>query len=449
MSHPPLTGLGLAALLSAPFLSVMGAFSVIVAAPAIGAGLGAGPGDLSAIVAGYGVAYAAMLIPGGRLGDIYGHRRMLIAGLLAFTLAGLACAAAPDTEVLIVARLLQGVAAAIAFPQTLSIIRLAARDDAARARGFAAFGIALGLSGIAGQVVAGAAVAADIGGLSWRLVFLVNLPVALVACPVIMTRVPATRAAVPPRLDLGGAILAALGFGLLLRAVIAASAPTAVAAVIVLAGFCRDQRRKTAADRAPLVPTTMLGEPGFAWGLVAALLFHTTVVAFPYVLALFLQLGLGFDAWTTGLMGLPTTVAFLIASLALARRTGLALMAWGGGLATLGLALCAAGPLVLPGSGLGLLPGLVVMGLGQGCFLPPLLNVVLARTSPANAGAGAGVVATAQQLGGAFGVAAVSALFFAGDDRVMAFGLAVAAPALAALAATLLLPVVFRRRLLT
>lgn len=460
-SSPPhrLSDIGLIALLSAPFLSVMSAFSVIVAAPTIKAELDATPEGISAIVAGYGLAYAAALTPAGRLGDLYGRRRAFVVGLGAFTIAGVLCACAMTMQALIAARILQGLAAALAFPQVLSIIRVVATGDRERSRAFAAFGVALGLSGIAGQAVSGALVAMDFAGLSWRSIFLINVPITLIACPLVLRHIPETRADPKPGVDFGGAAMCAAGLALLLYAVIrfpelgfaSSTIGLALLAAAILTMFAFDQRRKTRQGKQPLFPTALLQGSTFGWGVAIAMLFHTTVVAFPLALALYLQMGHGLSAWHTGLMGMPTTLAFLVTSLAavgyLSKIPTLYAMAIGGGVTGIGLLLCAVAALALPTTALTLIPGLILAGCGQGMFLPPLLNAVLARTDPRFAGAGAGVLATAQQVGGAFGAAAVSAIYFsaaATGPHAYAFCASAVMPGVAAILAAMLLPIFFR-----
>lgn len=459
-SSPPhrLSDIGLIALLSAPFLTVMGAFSVIVAAPTIKAELGAAPEEISAIVAGYGLAYAAALTPAGRLGDFYGRRRAFVVGLAAFAIMGVVCACAPTIQALIVARILQGLAAALAFPQVLSIIRVVANGDRERSRAFAAFGVALGLSGVAGQAVSGGLVAADFAGLSWRSVFLINVPIALIACPIVLRHIPETRAVPKPGVDLGGALMCAAGLALLLYAVIRlpqlgfsiSTIGTALLAAAILVAFAFDQRRKTHQGKQPLFPTSLLQGSTFGWGVAIAFLFHTTVVAFPLALALYLQIGHGLSAWYTGLMGMPTTLAFLVTSLAAVRYLSkiptVYAMTVGGVLTGIALVLCAVAALALPDMTLPLIPGLILAGCGQGVFLPPLLNAVLARTDPRDAGAAAGVLATAQQVGGAFGAAAVNAIYFSSGagPQAFAFAAAAAVPGIAAIMAAMLLPIFFR-----
>lgn len=158
--------LGLAVMLLGPFMTVMDVMIVNVAIPSIRLGLGASYAEAELVVAGYGLAYAVALITGGRLGDLRGRRRMFVAGLLAFTVTSALCGLAPTAETLILARLLQGVAAAMLFPQVFSLIRITFPEPQACARAFAALGVVLGLAAVAGQVLGGILVAADLWGLS-------------------------------------------------------------------------------------------------------------------------------------------------------------------------------------------------------------------------------------------------------------------------------------------
>jgi len=450
-----LSGVGLIGLLTAPFLSVMAAFSAILAVPTIKAEFGASNGEISAVIAGYGLAYAVALIPGGRLGDIFGRRLMFALGLGGFALLSVACALAPSMATLAICRILQGVVIALAFPQTLSIIRVIMIDDSERGRAFAMFGVALGLAAIAGQVIGGALVAANLFGLSWRSVFLINAPLALLSMAIVLTRTPETRSAPRPGLDVAGGLICAAGLGLLLLAVIkgaegAGSGRTIAmlgAGTILLVMFWLDQKKKARLGRPALVPTRMFDGNTFGWGVAIALLFHATVVAFPLALTVYLQSGQGFSAWHTGLMGLPTALAFLVISFQVVPRLSKtkprSVLTIGVLLTALGFACCGAVAVFAAGDVPLLTLALVIVGCGQGLFLPPLLNAVLARISPAYAGAGSGIVATAQQVGGAFGVAAVNAASSVAikTGAALAFSAALTVLIAAAIVVTMILPI--------
>jgi MFS family permease len=219
----------------------------------------------------------------------------------------------------------------------------------------------------------------------------------------------------------------------------------ALAALVLLAMFAHRQIRLSRDDGHPLVPVTLF-QSRFGWALAAAGLFHTTVVAFPLTMAIFLQAGLGQSAWMAGLFGLPVTIAFLCAS-SLSERV---LRVWplyrvmicGGALTAFGLAVCAGtGLLATPAF---LIGPLLVVGWGQGWFLPLLLNAARSELRPTLAGAGSGLLATMQQLGGGFGAAAANGVYFylapGSSTAGMAFVLATLIPTIAALSAVALLP---------
>src|SRR5215472_8601178 len=203
-------GVLLAVLLTAPVLTVFDAFVVIVAVPSIQNQLHASDAGVQLVVAGYGVTYAAFLIAGGRLGDIHGRRKLLVVGLLLFTATSAAGAAAPNQDVLVLARLLQGTAAALMYPQTLALIRVhfTGRDLGAA---MAAFGMALGGAAVAAQLVGGFIVQTNILGFGWRAVFLVGLPIGVLASGLAVLLVPESRAGGAPQLDLAGVALVTAG----------------------------------------------------------------------------------------------------------------------------------------------------------------------------------------------------------------------------------------------
>ncbi|MFD0821697.1 MFS transporter, partial [Micromonospora zhanjiangensis] len=201
-------------ILLATFLATANFFVVNVALPVIGRSLRADAALLQLVVAAYSVSYAAALVAGGRLGDRYGRRRVMILGLVAFAVTTVACGLAPNAETLVVGRLVQGAAAGLFAPQVLSTIQ-ATYAGAARQRALAGFGAALGLACVAGQLYGGVAVAVDLAHLGWRVVFLTVAPLGLLIAALAVRFVPETRGRAVP-LDLRGAALLTLCLGLLL-----------------------------------------------------------------------------------------------------------------------------------------------------------------------------------------------------------------------------------------
>lgn len=293
--------LGLWVMLSGTFLVVLDFFIVNVALPSMQHDLQASAGTLQLVVAGYGLATAAGLVTGGRLGDLFGRRRMFMLGLLLFTLASAACGVAPNAGLLVAARLLQGLAGALLQPQVLAMIGLAyAGED--RTRAFAAYGLTLGLAATLGQLVGGALIHADLAGLGWRSCFLINVPIGLLAL-VLAPRVvpPLAQGRGDSRLDLAGMALVAAGSVAVVLPLVEGRQQgwplwswLCLAVAVPLWGlFAGQQRRLAARGGAPLVAPVLLANRRFVTGLFTTLAFYAGNASFYFVLALYLQQGWG------------------------------------------------------------------------------------------------------------------------------------------------------------
>ena len=420
LAAPP--WLGLSVLLLGGFVTIFDLFVVNVAIPAMQAGLGASFAQIGFIVAGYELAFGVLLITGGRLGDLYGRRRLFAVGMAGFTLASALCGLAPDAGFLIGARVLQGLAAALLFPQVYASIRVNFEGEHGR-RAFDLLGMTLGLAAIAGQVLGGWLVHADLFGLGWRSIFLINVPIGLGAIAA-ARRIPESRAPQRPALDWSGVLLVSLGLALLLVPLIegpgqgwpAWSLWALAASAALLAAFYRHQERRRIAGGLPLVDMRLLGERRFALGALLVLLIYSTSSSFFLCFALLTQTGLGLDPFVAGSIFAPCSVGFVAASLAAPRlvsRWGIraiaaGALAYAASLALLIAQVWAAGAGLEP---LRLIPALIAVGAGQGIIMTPLLNLVLGFVRQSQAGMAAGVVSTVQQVGAALGVATVGILF--------------------------------------
>lgn len=414
--------LGLAVLLSGGFITIFDLFVVNIAIPSMQRTLDASFAQINFIIVAYELAYGVLLIAGSRLGDRLGRRRLFVLGMLGFALTSALCGLAPDANALICARALQGVAAAMLFPQVYALIRVS-YDGHARRRAFGLLGMTLGLAAIAGQVLGGWIVHADLFGLSWRVIFLVNVPLGLAAWK-LARHLPESREPSASSMDWPGAALAGLGLGLLMLALIEGPArhwpawtlASAMLTVAALALFVRAQRRIGAAGGAPLVDMTLLTQPRFATGCLLVLLVFSTAAALFLCYALLMQTGLGVDALTAGSIFAPASVGFVAGSMLAPRlvaRHGtpaiaLAALLYGGATAALMLQVGAAGGALSPWS---LMPVLVWLGAAQGAVNTPLVNLTLGLVPDHQAGMAAGVVSTLQQVGAALGVAAAGMLF--------------------------------------
>ncbi len=414
-------------LLTGAFLPAFDFFVVNVALPAIHAELGARPADLELVVAGYGVAFAILLVTGGRLGDLFGRKRMFILGMVGFTLASAFCGLAVNPAMLIASRLLQGLTAAVMNPQVLAMIRVTfPANERARAIGF--FGTTLGLASILAQLIGGALVQADIAGLGWRPIFLVNVPVGAVALVFAARTLRESRAAGRPTLDIGGMLLVTLSLVLLVYPLVegrelgwpAWSIGCLAAALPAMAGFALYEWVVQSRGRAPLVNMRLFRDPAFSIGLIMALTFFSSLAGFFMGLTIFLQQGFGYSPLAAGLVFLAFGIGFVAGTLRssqLARRIGPLTISLGTGLQTAGLlaivALTAAAPSAPPKLW-ALWPVLVMFGLGQGLALPTLIASVVgsSRIPPQEAGAASGVFTMVQQVGFALGVALIMGLFF-------------------------------------
>jgi EmrB/QacA subfamily drug resistance transporter len=309
-------------MLTGSFVAVLDLFIVNISLPGIRADLHASFADAQLIVAGYGLTYAVGLIAGGRLGDLYGRRRMFIAGIGGFTVASFACGIAPDPNALIAARLLQGLAAAILFPQVLSLMRVIFVDPQERAAAFAMLGATQGLAAIAGQIGGGLLVAADIGGLGWRPIFLINVPTGVITMIAAARVLSESTAPGAHRLDLAGVVMSAVSLSLLLYPLMEgreAGWPAWAFAMLglsipALAAFAWHQHRKSGVKASPLVDTRLFRHSAFTTGVVAVLIVCTTLVSFYVMLAFVLQAGLGRTPLVAGAVFAPLALAYAIAS---------------------------------------------------------------------------------------------------------------------------------------
>ncbi|WP_329565496.1 MFS transporter [Kitasatospora sp. NBC_01266] len=420
----------LTVLLTASFVTTLDFFVVNVAIPSLQARLHAGPAGIQWVVAGFGLALAAALVPAGRLGDRFGRRRIFALGLLLFTLSSAACGLAPSTGSLIAGRVVQGLSAALMGPQVLAILRHS-YTGAAQAKAFGRYALSLGIGAVLGQLIGGLLIKADLFDLGWRTCFLVNVPVGLVTLAVVKRCVPESRAPleVPAAggrggtgLDLAGsALVAAALTALVLPLIQGQSQGWPLWTWLCLAGsaalfalFALHQSRLAAH---PVLDPRLLREPGFAVGILAQLGFNLGQASFFLVLALYLQMGHGLDALGSGLLFVSIGGGYLLTSLnahRVAARLGRGAVALGtaGMAAGLGVLALTAQCVGTAGSAWWLAPGMFLDGLGMGLVIAPLTGSTLAAVRPRLVGSAAGAVATTQQVGNALGVALLGILFY-------------------------------------
>jgi MFS family permease len=420
---PALTTLGLMTVLIGVFLPMTDFFIVNVALPTIDRDLHAPAGMLQLVVAGYAIAYALLLVVGGRLGDAVGRKRLFLAGMAAFTVTSLACGIAPGIDALVAARALQGAASAMMLPQVLSTIQ-ATTSGPARARALGSYGATGGIAVVAGQLLGGLLVSANIGGTSWRPIFLVNVPVGIAGLILAARLVPDTRSDDPAPVDRRGTLL--LGWATLALLIPLTEGrslgwPLWTIALLITAplaaiAFVRAERAMEERGGVPLVPISLLRVPSMRRGLLLAVPFFTGFGGFMFVIALTLQDGSGVSALDAGVILVPMALGFLAASLSTARL----LPRFGRHVLTAGALIQSAGLLAIiaelatswphPGA-LWMAPGMLALGIGQGLIMSPLFGAVLSEVPRRKAGVGSGVLATTQQGALALGVATLGSLY--------------------------------------
>jgi len=414
----------LATVVAAQFMFGVDAFVVNVALPTIAAELKASSAQIESIIALYLIAYATLVVTGGRLGDIFGTKPVFVAGVAGFTLASLWCGLAQSGPELILARLAQGATAALMVPQVLATLHLLFPDEA-RSRAFGIYGMVLGLAGAAGFVLGGVLVTLDLAGLGWRAVFFVNVPcgaLIIAAALRIMPQVP-RRAGV--RLDVLGACVLFTGLLCVMGPLLfgrdlhwaAWLWPLIILGIVITAGFVRLEHAVARRGGMPLIDLALLEDHAFMRGLGAVFCFFSANLSFYLVMTVHMQLMLRIAPLRAGMVFLPLALTFVVGSrhaASRARHRGMMVLIEGCALQIVGLAALALTTVIVPEPGAMLLAALLmIFGYGQGLVMAPLSNVVLATVKPASAGAGSGIYGTVAQIANAAGVAAFGAAYFA------------------------------------
>ncbi|XVU25909.1 MFS transporter [Actinoplanes sp. CA-054009] len=413
-------------ILAVEVMDLLDALVTNIAGPVIRDEIGGSYSLIQWLGAAYTLAMAIGLLTGGRLGDIFGRRRMFIIGAAGFTLASLVCGLAQTPAQLITARAVQGLFGAVMLPQGLGMIKqMFSADEQAKA--FGAFGPVMGLSSVGGPILAGWLVDADYFGAGWRMIFFINLPLGLFALFGAVRWLPEFRSAKAPRLDWLGVLLAAAGAFLLLYPLVQGREldwpvwcfALLALGVVVFGLFAIYEARRERGGRDPLVTPSLFRKRAFSGGLAVGLVFFAALIGTGLVFTFYLQIGLGYSPLKAGLTTLPqalgTVAGFVAAGAGLAERFGRRLLQLGTvvmivGTAAFALSVRLAGADVTPYK---LIPGLVLVGAGMGLAMAPFFNIVLAGVDDEETGSASGALTSVQQLGGAFGIAVLGTIFFA------------------------------------
>jgi EmrB/QacA subfamily drug resistance transporter len=398
------------------------------AAPAIRADLSGTYTDLEWISAAYTLAMSIGLLVGGRLGDVFGRRRVMLAGMGGFVAASILCALAPSAGILIACRALQGAVGAIMIPQGFGIIRELFGDEGQQ-KAFAVFGPVMGLSAVAGPVLGGALVDLNLFGTDWRAIFLVNVPLGLAAIALGLRYLPRIApASSGERIDLPSVGLATVGGFALVYPLVqgrelgwpAWAFALLVAGIAVLGFFGRRQARlarSVGKRRSPLVDPSILNRRAYVSGLVLVLCFIGAMGGMILVFNVMLQAGLGFTPLGCGVATISIPVAAIFGSItssATLKRLGRTTIHIGTVVMAAGLVIA---DLVLRSRGgnlsaWDLTAPLAIAGFGMGMIFVPMFDVILAGVEPRQLGSASGLLETIQQLGMSLGIAVVGTVLF-------------------------------------
>ncbi|MGA5083343.1 MFS transporter [Streptomyces pseudogriseolus] len=413
-----------AVILVAIALDLIDTTIVNVALPVLQTELDASKAALQWVAAAYTLTFALSLITVGRIGDMLGRKRMISIGIVSFVVASLLCGVAQSTEMLIAARVLQGLGGAVVMTQGLSVFQVAFPPKE-RAAVFGMFGALSGIAAMLGPVLGGVLVDADLFGWSWRPIFLVNVPVGLLALIGVAAYVRESRSPNVQRLDLIGVGLVTLALLSLLYPLVQGAeagwpAWTFVAmgcSVPLFVAFALYERRKAARDGSALVEPGLFKERPFVAGLLVMLSFFAIIAGLFFPFTLYLQVGLGFSPMAAGLATVPFSFGAMITSsfsAVLAMKAGRKVLSIG--MLIMGVGMVALiwtiGHFGADIGGWDLAPALTVLGLGLGFVISPVVDIVLGGVPVEHAGSGSGVLSTADQLGAAAGVAVIGVLFF-------------------------------------
>lgn len=417
-------GVATTVLMVATFMDLMDSTITNVALPTIGKNLGATPEQLEWTVAGYVIAFATLLITGGRLGDIFGHRRIFVIGIVGFTLASLGAALSQTGDLLVAARVLQGGFAGIMMPQVLSSVQVMFAPEE-RAPVLGIIGSLSALGAVGGLILGGWLVTADLLGMGWRSIFLVNVPIGVVLVVAALLFVPRSRSEHPLRPDLVGVLLGGVGVFLVVFPLTDGRAAgwawwiwaMLTMSPFVIVAFVWQQGRMLKAHKAPLLPLPLFHDRGFASGQLVQVLSSIGNGGYVLILLYYVQSALGFTALAAGLTLLPFALGSMAAApLAIfaTKRLGKWAVLLGGLVQAAALTwvmwtIWTAGAAL---TGWDVTAPLTLVGAGMMTLIMPLTSITLESVPTPDAGAASGTLTTFGQIGMVLGVALAGSVFF-------------------------------------
>jgi EmrB/QacA subfamily drug resistance transporter len=398
---------------------------VNIAIPTIQQNLGASYAAIQWLIAGYSLTFALLLITGGRMGDVYGYKKLFMVGVAGFTLASLLCGVSVSPTMLIVARLIQGSMAALMVPQVMSLIQVMFKPEERGAIN-GMFGALGGAAASLGPVIGGLLIKANVANLDWRPIFLINVPVGIFALIMALKYLPDGKSAHPLKLDLVGTGIVVVGMTLLIYPLIQGrelgwphwTYAMIIASIPVFLLFAKWQRIKDARDGSPLVVPALFKVRSFTVGLLINTIFPAAMLGFFLTFTLVLQIGLGFSAIHAALTGLPVAfgIAMTMATMGekVIPKLGRRALQIGAVVMACGLALT---NLIFHHYGQGihswqLIPGLILVGIGMGFVFASMFAAVMNGVDVKHAGAASGTMNAVSQVGSAIGIALIGVVFF-------------------------------------
>lgn len=398
---------------------------VNIAIPSIRENLGASYATIQWLIAGYALSFAVLLITGGRMGDVFGYKKLFMWGVGGFTLASLLSGLAWNSEVLIGARLLQGGMAALMVPQVMSLMQVMFKPSE-RGGVMGIFGALAGVAASLGPVIGGILIHFNIAGLDWRPIFLINVPVGIFALFMAAKYLPDGKSPHPLKLDLVGTLLVVASMFLVVFPLIEGRDydwplwcfAMMAAAIPVLGLFIWWQGVKDKKDGSPLVVPALMKTRTFVTGLIVNVIFEGAMIGFFLPFTLILQVGLGYEVIEAALTGIPTAIGISVVMAVFGQKLipklGRYTMTLGTVVMAMGLGLIY---LFVNWHGLDttpweFIPGLLVTGAGMALIMSPMFSVVLTDVDSKHAGSASGVLNAVQQLGGAVGTALIGVFFF-------------------------------------
>jgi EmrB/QacA subfamily drug resistance transporter len=398
---------------------------VNIAIPSIQANLGASYATIQWLVAGYSLTFALLLITGGRMGDVFGYKKVFLYGIAGFTVTSLLTGIAPNSTFMVIARLLQGSMAALMVPQVMSLMQVMYKPKE-RASVMGLFGMLGGLGASLGPIIGGLLIKADIFGWDWRPIFLINLPVGIFALLAGWKYLPDGKSEHPLHIDIKGTLLVIVALSLLVFPLIEGrdldwpvwTLVMLAASIPAFALFWGYETRKHGRDKSALIVPSLFRIKTFVSGLSLNILVESLMIGYFLTATLVLQIALGYSPIKAALTAIPTAVGMTIGFAVLGQSL---IQKFGRSVITMGAAVLSAGLIYtswifshysIAAHPWQFIPGMLATGIGLSLVMIPVFTVALQDVDPGHAGSASGILNAVQQVGGAIGVAIIGVIFF-------------------------------------